>query len=303
MASVALNRFLIFINQGLTGLLLVKKTKSFCTPAICKSSLWYTCCAHAPAKTHKHGSADTHGCTNIHTHTHTPLHSSKVHLSRWQLDSCWGGVCQAESLAYLVGARTSWETFWHTEAAEPSCMCLCLCMHVCVNAQLFKTPSSTIARSSPSSVSACAWQGQTWQGAAHFVRLPVNIKSAYCSRLYLNTFPLLPFYSQLFTCLPYDISKGFLPIGWKECTVSVFFQTALQQKSTRNASMQWCNWVFLWENSRQILFSRHMFPQRSHVWSSGKILSAFSQHVYILPDGCPIIQVLATSLHLLFPGF
>lgn len=84
---------------------------------------------------------------------------------------------------------------------------------LCVNAQLFQTPSSTIARSSPSSVSACAWQGQTWQGAAHFVRLPVNIKSAYCSRLYPNTFPLLPFYSQLFTCLPYDISKGFLPVG------------------------------------------------------------------------------------------
>lgn len=48
-----------------------QKTKSSCTPAICKSSLWYTCYAYAPAKTHKHGSADTHGCTNIHTHPHT----------------------------------------------------------------------------------------------------------------------------------------------------------------------------------------------------------------------------------------
>lgn len=231
----------------MTGQLLLKKKKSQ-NPHVHQPSVShpYGTRARAPAKTHKLRSADTHththGCANIHTHT--PPHSSKVHLSRWQLDSCWGGVCQAESLAYLVGARTSWETFWHTEAAEPSCMCLCLCMHVHVNAQLFKTPSSTIARSSPSSVSACAWQGQTWQGAARFVRLPVNMKSAFCSRLYLSTFPLLPFLSQLFT-LWYLQSVSPRRLEGMYC--KLFLANSPEAESTGNLSRQWCNWVFLWQ--------------------------------------------------------
>lgn len=210
MASVALNCFLIFINQGLTGLLLVKKTKSSCTPAICKSSLWYTCCAHAPAKTHKHGSADTHGCTNIHTHTSSLFQGSFVKMT--------AGLLLRRSLPGRIPRLLSGsQNILGNILTHRGCRAIVyasLSLHaLCVNAQLFQTPSSTIARSSPSSVSACAWQRQTWQGAAHFVRLPVNIKSAYCSRLYPNTFPLLPFYSQLFTCLPYDISKGFLPVG------------------------------------------------------------------------------------------
>ena len=120
----------------------------------------------APEKTHRRESTVTHALLHkhihIHRHTHTPPHSSKVHLSRWQLDACWGGVGQAESLAWLVGARTSWETFWHTFSgcsgtmyvsvypwASVSLCFMCIYMWVC---NFANHPAAAAA-------AAAAWQG------------------------------------------------------------------------------------------------------------------------------------------------
>lgn len=201
------------------------------------------------AQTHMHG--------YVNTHTHTPPYSSKVHLSRWQLDPCWGGVCQAESLAWLVGARTSWETFWHTfrgcsvtvyvcvHVHMSARVCLQVCVHARVNVQLFKTPSSSMARSSPSSVSACAWQEQAWQGAAHFVRLPVDIKHAYSS----TWTPFLPPLS-LHICVLRHLFTSWYPQSICPCRLGemywmLFLPTTPSTVSTGNVSVRWCNWMFL----------------------------------------------------------
>lgn len=143
--------FLICINQEMTGQLLWKKQKTHVhQPSACHP---YDSCAYARAKVHRRESTDTDAW--LRKHTRTPPHSSKVHLSRWQLDSCWGVVCQAESLAWLAGARTSWETSWHTLRGCSATTYVCVCVFVFWMCNFSKHPAAA------------------WQGPAPLQFLPV----------------------------------------------------------------------------------------------------------------------------------
>lgn len=260
---------------------------------------------YAWATTHRRESTDADAWLHKHTHTHTPPHSSKVHLSRWQLDSCYGGVCQAESLACLAVARTSRETFWNTLRGCSASVGVCgrPCVYVCLVLWLCNFSKHPAA---------------AWQGPAPLQFLPVlgrgrlgrelPILSGFQSTSNVHTAPASTWTPSLFCFSTHIWVRRHLFTSWYlrsvcSCRLGgmycmLCFQTALQLYVCGMMLLRvlvWF-WELHWKGQcKQNLFQQNRISQRSHVWSREVRGGTLSKTL-----SCPIkLKVLAISLNFL----
>ena len=200
---MALIHILIRINQNMTGQLL-RKTHNMYSGHLCVILLLRVLVLRQKY-TGVNPQTQMHGSTNIHTHTHLlTLPRFICQYDSWTLAEVQFAK-QNPSLGYQEPEHPGKHSDTHLEAAVrlPVCvreqeqaswsLCLCACTHECATFQNTQQQQQRMAGSRPSSVSAvCAWQTE-----ARFVRLPVDIKRAYCFCLYLNIFPPLPSHSHM----------------------------------------------------------------------------------------------------------